>query len=91
MTTEPKKTKQAKELGKFTIEAAKTAISTGQVMASEEEANRRFAICLSCPLLVFGKKNNENVSKKCSICGCTMSRKVKFQAAKCADKQNPKW
>lgn len=83
---------QLKSLGEFSVEAAKEVVSTGEFIASLEEATRRFNICVSCPFLV--KSTNVlgvNKTMRCIKCGCQMANKVRLKAAKCADKENPKW
>ena len=90
MTKQPSILKQAIMLAEY----AKDVALTGGGKATPEEATRRWQICLACPLLVsdmpdrFGKLDGE---KRCKKCGCTMGHKVGNQAAKCADKKNPKW
>lgn len=44
--------------------------------ASEELAENRYDICLSCPELI-------KLTKTCKKCGCFMSMKTKLQDAKC--------
>jgi hypothetical protein len=44
--------------------------------ASEEEAGRRFDICLKCPSL-------NKSTKTCSECGCFMAAKTKLSHAHC--------
>lgn len=44
--------------------------------SSEDEAKRRYEICLSCPRLV-------KVTKQCKECGCIMPLKTKLAAAVC--------
>jgi hypothetical protein len=48
------------------------------VRATDEEAERRFEICSSCPLLV-------DLTKQCSRCGCFMALKVKIGEATCPE------
>lgn len=43
---------------------------------SEEKANNRLNICLSCPELI-------NLTKQCKKCGCFMTAKVKLEKAHC--------
>jgi hypothetical protein len=44
--------------------------------ASQEMANERYQICLSCPELI-------NITKQCKQCGCFMAAKTKLESAKC--------
>lgn len=49
---------------------------TGMPRATEEEANRRFAICEGCPELT-------HITARCKLCGCFMFAKTKLQPATC--------
>ena len=49
--------------------AAVSHIAAGMPLASDEEIDRRFAICQKCPLL----KDNA-----CTKCGCPVAREKKF-------------
>ncbi len=42
----------------------------------ENEANKRFEICKSCPRLI-------QMTNQCRECGCFMKMKVKLEAATC--------
>lgn len=42
----------------------------------EEEANRRYDICNSCPELI-------DLTKQCKQCGCFMAMKTKLSKASC--------
>jgi hypothetical protein len=44
--------------------------------ASEEEANKRYSICLECPELI-------KLTTQCKKCGCLMKAKSRLQAAHC--------
>jgi hypothetical protein len=44
--------------------------------ASEEEAEKRYSICLACPELL-------SLTKTCKKCGCFMTAKTKLQKAAC--------
>lgn len=44
--------------------------------ASDDEAGKRFSICLSCPSL-------NQTTKTCKECGCFMAAKTKLKAATC--------
>ena len=73
---------QALSLATFAKDTV-VAVSKGEhVKATPEEATRRYQICLTCPAFK---------ETKCTKCGCNMGFKVQWQAAKCADKENPKW
>jgi hypothetical protein len=43
---------------------------------TEEEAENRYSICLSCPELI-------NLTKTCKKCGCFMTVKTKLEKARC--------
>lgn len=47
-------------------------------MCSEETANKRMAICESCPKFLSS-------FKRCDICGCFMVIKTKLKDATCPD------
>lgn len=44
--------------------------------ATDEEADRRYAICEECPRLL-------KLTKQCKECGCFMNLKTKLQHATC--------
>lgn len=73
---------QIKDLVTFAKDTTKAAVKGGRVRASPEDAAKRYQLCLACPYFV---------SPKCTLCGCTMGRKVQWETAKCADKERPKW
>jgi hypothetical protein len=43
---------------------------------TEEDASKRYAVCLECPRLI-------PVTKQCKECGCVMPLKVKLKNAEC--------
>lgn len=43
---------------------------------SDEDSEKRFNLCLSCPELI-------HLTKQCKKCGCFMSAKTKIAAATC--------
>jgi hypothetical protein len=45
-------------------------------MASQQEADARYAICNSCPELM-------SLTKQCKKCGCFMAMKTKLKLATC--------
>jgi hypothetical protein len=44
--------------------------------SSEQEADKRYSICLECPELI-------GLTKTCKKCGCFMAAKTKLEHAKC--------
>lgn len=48
----------------------------GEPRETEEEADRRFDICKSCPEII-------SLTKTCKICGCFMAAKTKIKRASC--------
>jgi hypothetical protein len=44
--------------------------------SSEQEADKRYSICLECPELI-------SLTKTCKKCGCFMAAKTKLEHAKC--------
>lgn len=55
-------------------------LSTQTTYASEEKANERYSICLSCPQLI-------KMTKQCKLCGCFMAGKTKLELATCPIKK----
>jgi hypothetical protein len=88
----PRLIDQAVSFGTFLVDSAKEVAKGNALKCSEEEAARRWAICLACPFLketnVMGK-----VAKRCTKCGCPspMENLVKYAVKKCGDKENPRW
>lgn len=73
---------QLKDLAGFVADTATAAVKGEAIRATPEEATKRYQICLACPFF-------EN--PKCTKCGCKMGLKVQWEAAKCADKEKPRW
>jgi peptide deformylase len=70
-----------KDFKKDNIEEAKKTrpwdlLNPNTVYVSDEKANERYEICLSCPELI-------NITKQCKQCGCFMAVKTKLLEAVC--------
>lgn len=52
------------------------AISNGVLLASEEEKEKRFDICVTCEFLMVKQS-------RCLKCGCYMNLKTRLKASKC--------
>lgn len=52
------------------------ALNPNTKKTSNEIANKRYNICLSCPQLI-------KLTKQCKKCGCFMTYKVKLESSKC--------
>ena len=63
----------------------KAFIKGKQVIASQEEAERRFEICKNCPELLYDETNPDTGKRdgRCPLCGCFMNVKVHYATAEC--------
>ena len=63
----------------------KAWIKGSQVITSQEEAERRWEICKSCPELLYDETNPDTGKKdgRCPLCGCFMNVKVHYAVAEC--------
>ena len=63
----------------------KSWIRGSQVIASQEEAGRRWEICKQCPHLKYDETNPDTGKKdgRCTHCGCFMNVKVHYAVAEC--------
>ena len=63
----------------------KSWLKGSQVIASQEEAQRRWEICKSCPELLYDETNPDTNKKdgRCPLCGCFMNVKVHYAVAEC--------
>ena len=63
----------------------KSWLKGSQVIASQEEAERRWNICLKCPNLKYDETNPDTNKKdgRCTHCGCFMNVKVHYAVAEC--------
>ncbi|MBC8427869.1 MAG: hypothetical protein H8D94_00195 [Candidatus Pelagibacter sp.] len=67
----------------------KSWIKGSQVITSQEEAQRRWDICLKCPHLKYDETNPDTNKKdgRCTHCGCFMNVKVHYAVAECPIKK----
>lgn len=86
LTLVDKATNYVKSTTKHVVEGAK--------LVSQEEIDRRFAICKACPLFKRGKTED---SGNCKLCSCALnstrshiSNKLARESEKCPDKP-PRW
>ena len=63
----------------------KAFIKGSQVITSQEEAERRWKICMACPELLYDETNPDTNKKdgRCPLCGCFMNVKVHYATAEC--------
>ena len=63
----------------------KSWIKGSQVITTQEEAERRWKICLECPHLLYDQVNPDTNKKdgRCTHCGCFMNVKVHYAVAEC--------
>jgi len=63
----------------------KSWIKGSQVIAPQEEAERRWQICLDCPHLLYDETNPDTNKKdgRCTHCGCFMNVKCHYAVAEC--------
>ena len=63
----------------------KSWLKGSQVIASQDEAERRWNICLKCPNLKYDETNPDTNKKdgRCTHCGCFMNVKVHYAVAEC--------
>jgi hypothetical protein len=63
----------------------KSWIKGGQVIASQDEAGRRWEICKQCPELLYDETNPDTGKRdgRCPLCGCFMNVKVHYAIAEC--------
>ena len=63
----------------------KSWIKGSQVITTQEEAERRWEICLECPHLLYDQVNPDTNKKdgRCTHCGCFMNVKVHYAVAEC--------
>ena len=63
----------------------KSWLKGSQVITTQEEAERRWEICLKCPHLKYDETNPDTNKKdgRCTHCGCFMNVKVHYAVAEC--------
>ena len=63
----------------------KSWLKGSQVITTQEEAERRWAICKQCPHLLYDETNPDTGKKdgRCTHCGCFMNVKVHYAVAEC--------
>jgi hypothetical protein len=63
----------------------KAWVKGSQVIAPQEEAQRRWEICKKCPKLLYDETNPDTGKRdgRCTECGCFMNVKVHYAVAEC--------
>ena len=63
----------------------KSWLKGSQVITTQEEAERRWEICLKCPHLKYDETNPDTNKKdgRCTHCGCFINVKVHYAVAEC--------
>ena len=63
----------------------KSWLKGSQTITTQEEADRRWKICLECPHLLYDETNPDTGKKdgRCTHCGCFMNVKVHYAVAEC--------
>ena len=63
----------------------KSWVRGSQVIASQDEAERRWEICKQCPHLKYDETNPDTGKRdgRCTHCGCFMNVKVHYAVAEC--------
>ena len=63
----------------------KSWLKGSQVITTQEEAERRWEICIECPHLLYDETNPDTGKKdgRCTHCGCFMNVKVHYAVAEC--------
>ena len=67
----------------------KAWLKGSQVISTQDEAQRRWEICLKCPNLKYDETNPDTNKKdgRCTHCGCFMNVKVHYATAECPIKK----
>jgi len=67
----------------------KAWLKGSQVISTQDEAQRRWDICLKCPNLKYDETNPDTNKKdgRCTHCGCFMNVKVHYATAECPIKK----
>lgn len=81
----PSNTKMARHLAIDHWRSLKAFVKGSQVIASQEDAQKRWQICNACDFLLFDETNPETSKKdgRCTQCGCFMNIKVHYAVSKC--------
>ena len=63
----------------------KSWLRGSQVIATQNEARRRWGICLKCPYLKYDQINpdTDKIDGRCTHCGCFMNVKVHYAISEC--------
>jgi len=64
-------------------DSLKLAVEKGIILASPEEAKRRYSICWDCEHLFKQQNPNGIIPCICRKCGCAMKTKTRVAGAQC--------
>ena len=81
----PPASQQIRDLATTHWRSLKAFVRGKQTITTQEEAERRWEICLDCPHLLFDQTNPDTNKKdgRCTHCGCFMNVKVHYAVAEC--------
>ena len=81
----PPASQQIRDLATIHWRSLKSWLKGSQTIASQEEAERRWEICLECPHLKYDETNPDTGKKdgRCTHCGCFTNVKVHYAVAEC--------
>ena len=88
----PPTSQQIRDLATTHWKTLKSWLKGSQTIATQEEAERRWEICLECPHLLYDETNPDTGKKdgRCTHCGCFMNVKVHYAVAECPIGKWPK-
>ena len=81
----PPASQQIRDIATTHWKSLKSWLKGSQVITTQEEAERRWKICLECPHLLYDETNPDTGKKdgRCTHCGCFMNVKVHYATAEC--------
>ena len=81
----PPASQMVRDLATTHWKSLKSWIKGSQTITTQEEAERRWKICLECPHLLYDETNPDTNKKdgRCTHCCCFMNVKVHYSVAEC--------
>ena len=81
----PPASQMVRDLAVTHWKSLKSWLRGSQTIATQKEAERRWAICKQCPELLYDQTNPDTNKKdgRCTQCGCFMNVKVHYAVAEC--------